>query len=469
MRQGEATKRAVMHAVLAQGEARPTHDQLAALTEFTPRTVGKVVSRGKLEGHLEGGRPARFGVGVGLVLAASVGTASLRVGLVDANGVIRGGISEQLRPRQLEDSPNKLLARIRAAAVEVLEGAIADDSLRPPGSPDLRLAGLAVAWPSPVNRDKRPKGKALKHPSWHRSRNQSGKVLSFPERLARELGRPFTVDRCHALNDASAHALAIAFEDARARAGEAAEKRSRVCLIVRVGGGLGASVIVAAPHRTERLSFIDSKLLEGTNGLAGELGHLPVGRRLINDVNDDSDLRPMDYDSWRCSCGKPHHLEAFASGMALLRRLRESGYDIPESSDGYGRLLRAIAADDLDDDQRRALRDIGRIVGRAMAAPTLMLDPYSITVTGALAGKDLVAGMRDERKMWASVIDDSVEIRSRGGDVGAWAGVRGAGLAVLRRTVYKQYLDGEDESPETFTVTAADIARLRARVTAAEA
>jgi predicted NBD/HSP70 family sugar kinase len=461
MTQGVESRWDVMHAVLAQGDSRPTQRTLAALTDLSPRTISKVLARERLDGYLEGSRPARLGVGLGLVLGISLGSETLRAGLVDANGVVHEMATDPLRPGQLGAEPKKIMTRIKAIAQHVLRDAIKDENLRPPGSPDLLLAGAAVAWPAPVDRAKRLRGRAIWHSDWKRPEKGSELPQSLPDRLSEALGPPFTPKRCHALNDLSAHALAVTFDDSRRAAKEPKNDEIRVVLVVRIGGALGSGIAVTAPHDSCRLSFIDTRLIEGTSGLAGELGHLPVGRRLIEEVNEGSDLAPMDYDTWLCSCGKPRHLEGFASGKALIRRLRESGHEIPETNRAHKRLLSAIASEDLDDDQREALRDIGRIVGRAFVGPILMLDPDNIVVTGALAGTDVKDGMNRVRDSWRSVIDDSVEIEARGGEGGAWAGVRGAGLAILRRTVYRGFLDQRLEFPEVFSVSSADARRMR--------
>jgi predicted NBD/HSP70 family sugar kinase len=461
MTQGVDSRWEVMHAVLALGAGRPIQQDLADLTGLSPRTISNVIGKARPLGHLEGRQPVRLGVGLGMALGISLGTESLRAGLVDANGIVRKSLSDPPRPDQLHDSPRKTMARIRSIAGRLLKDATGDEKLRSPESRDLLLAGAAVAWPSPIDRSKRPRGKALSHEGWQKARAPAGVAATLTERLARALGPPFTAKRCHALNDVSAHALAVAFDDSRGRVGEARDDRSYVSLVIRIGGGLGSGMVVTASHDPRRLSFIDTKLIEGAEGLAGELGHLPVGRSLIAEVNEGSpELAPMDYDAWTCSCGKKRHLEAFASGMSLLRRLRASGYEIPETSAGHADLLSAIATGNLDKGQRDALRDIGRIVGRALVGPILMLDPKSITVTGSLAGREVVDGVRRVRDSWASVIDDSVEIESWGGERGGWAAVRGAGLAVLRRTVYRNFLDKGLDFPDVFAVSASDIAEL---------
>jgi predicted NBD/HSP70 family sugar kinase len=455
-----------MHAILAQGKAKPTHEKLAELIGVTTRTIGNVLAKAREEGFVEGSRPARLGVGLGLGVGVSLGSDSLRAGVVDANGVVRKLIEDPPQPGQLDEPPEAIMPRIRLAVARVLELAIADKSLRPPGSDSIRLVGVASAWPSPIDRDKQLKGKAFKDPGWgRRAGSRSRDVPTLPDRLSKALGGPFTKEYCHALNDANAHALAVAFDQCRSRAKEPADKRARLALVVRLGGGLGMGTILIREHQQAALtSFIEARLIEGTGGLAGELGHLPVGRRLIKDVSEASKghgLKAMDYDGWICSCGKEHHLEAFASGDALLRRLNASGYDIPDASESHEELLRAIAEDDLDPEQRRALLDVGRIVGRALAGPVLMLDPYSITVSGSLAHKAVVDGIGREREMWESAIDDSVLIEAQGGEAGAVAALRGAALAVLRRKIYREFLNGKQEEPETLEVTPEHVAKLQ--------
>ncbi|HEX8752307.1 MAG TPA: hypothetical protein VF731_02720, partial [Solirubrobacterales bacterium] len=98
MTQGVESRWDVMHAVLAQGDAKPTQRTLAALTDLSPRTVSKVLARERLDGYLEGSRPAQLGVGLGLVLGISLGSETLRAGLVDANGVVHKAATDPLRP-----------------------------------------------------------------------------------------------------------------------------------------------------------------------------------------------------------------------------------------------------------------------------------------------------------------------------------------------------------------------------------
>jgi len=212
----------------------------------------------------------------------------------------------------------------------------------------------------------------------------------------------------------------------------------------RDGGGIGAGTIALAPHDRARLSFIDSRLIEGANGFAGELGHLTVDRRIIDEINEAGKLTrlaPLPYDDWLCSCTRQHHLEVFASGTTVERRLQASGVSIPAQGAERAEVIRSALEGDPDERLVNAVRDAGRVLGRALAGPILMLDPHRITITGSLANDQLVDGIQRERDAWENAISDSVEVLCHGGELGAFAGVRGAALAIVRRHVYRGFLD----------------------------
>lgn len=439
-----------LNAILSQGALDPTHDAIQDLTGVGSRSINNVI-RDFGEGRLvTGGHPARLGPGLGLVVGLSLGVESLRGALIDANGISHCELEDDLTPEQLHTSSKALVGRLRRMAAKVLSTGLEDPSLWGPKEHELRLLGVSVAWPSPIDRDKRPVGKALSDGSWRKPSQIGAGPVSLRELVSAGFGDPFKLDYCHALNDVSAIALAVAFDACRARAADDDDDRWHVELVVRAGGSLGASTVLLAPHARKRLSFIDSKLIEGTNGLAGELGHLPVGRRLIEEVSSRShqDLAPMEYDSWTCSCNRLHHLEAFASGTAVVRRLKASGYDIPDEGRGRMSILRSALDHEPDDLQKAAVTDAGRVLGRALAGPILMLDPFRITVTGSLATPYLVDGIGRERDMWANAIKDAVVVEPRGGHAGRFLAARGAALAVLRQKVFREFLDRRGPAPQ---------------------
>jgi predicted NBD/HSP70 family sugar kinase len=455
-----------MHALLAQGHASPTQEELAKLALVGKRSIYNVVKRGSEEGLLLKGEPARFSPGMGLTVGVSLGAETIRAGLVDANGTVHCERQGPRKADQLLSSRRKLFPRIRTIVDEILEEGLEREDLRPPGSKRLRLLGLAIAWPAPMDRSKRLRSQVMRDGTWRRRDPATKLVPTLREIAADEIGGPFDPQRCHAINDVNAAALAVAFRKARERAAENQDDQWRVSMVIRVGGGLGSATVVMAPHRPERLSFIDSKLIEGTNGLAGELGHLHIGRRLIEGINEECQLdglARMEYEDWRCSCGHKHHLEVFASGRGLIRRLEASDYNLEAEGTTVSRVREMIDLGEPDEHVAHGLTDVGRIVGRALAGPILMLDPYSITLTGSLASKHLVDGMKQERGYWANAIDDHVEIDPIPGDDNAFIEVQGSALAVIRQLVYRDFLDARSAAPATFAFGTKELGELRKR------
>jgi glucokinase-like ROK family protein len=85
-------------------------------------------------------------------------------------------------------------------------------------------------------------------------------------------------------------------------------------ICINVGYGIGAGIVIG------------KQLFYGTDGMAGEFGHIPV-------AGDGKIL---------CSCGKNNCLTAYASGDAIVQRARLRLNDFPLS------VLNAIQSEDLD-------------------------------------------------------------------------------------------------------------------------
>jgi predicted NBD/HSP70 family sugar kinase len=418
----------VLHALLAAGFASPTFAELAVTAGVAARSVTSLV------GQLEGDRvlvrnPLRFGPGAGLALGLSIGSENIRGALVDANGKVWHGRAAVEDPAQLRAAPPALLRRLADVAAEVLAAGLADrDLVEPDGT--LRLLGVNVAWPAPVDRTGRAHGYALDHPGW------AGQRLGVL--VSRALADPFDDDKSvWEINDANAAIMAVAFDLTRARVGDPEGTESRIAMAVRLGGAVGAGTMEVTPHRHDRLSFIDSKLIVGTNGFAGELGHLPVSRSIVADINDRRPERLVAIKTdWRCSCPESGHLEALASARALLTRLQLSGYSVDAAKPVGSQVAALLARNDAALD--RALQDVGRLVGRALASPILMLDPASITLVGYLARDEVVAGIRREEWAWSTGVTNSVNIDRLEGDDNSFAEARGAALALIRSRLYRR-------------------------------
>ena len=195
--------------------------------------------------------------------------------------------------------------------------------------------------------------------------------------LQKRLDVPVMVD-----NDANLGALAEAAFGAGRDAGD--------LVYLKVSSGIGAGLI------------LNGRLYRGTNGLAGELGHVLV-----------------DPDGIVCRCGNRGCLETVAATGALVDLLRRShGEDL--TIDGM-----LEAARDGDPGCRRVINDAGRALGIVAATLLNVLNPELLIVGGhlAAAGDLLLDGMRE------SVARAALPETSRGAQL--VAGVLGERAQVL--------------------------------------
>ena len=168
-------------------------------------------------------------------------------------------------------------------------------------------------------------------------------------------------------------------------------------LFVKVGTGIGSGLILGG------------QLHRGAQGAAGDIGHVAVG----------------DY-STLCRCGNVGCVEAEAGGAALARKLSAKGKPTANSRDVVA-LVRSG-----DQEAMQAVRDAGRLLGRALAATVNLLNPTMIMIGGdvAEAGDQLLAGVREivYQRSTALATNDLVIASSTLGDR---AGVLGAAAMVI--------------------------------------
>ncbi|MET9442091.1 ROK family transcriptional regulator [Streptomyces sp. NPDC006610] len=316
----------VMHTVSAEGPlSRAAVASRIGLTRAAVSTLVDELIRAGLIEELGPERPGRVGRGrPGSALAVSgsgpagigaeIGVDHLAACAVDLRGqvrvrVVRPGTN---RGRAPEPVVGDLTALIRQVVAEAER-----EGLWP--------AGLAVAVPGLVAGDARTVVRAP-NLDWHDT--DLGALL--PPEL------PPTVD-----NEANFGALAELW---------LGEGTPRDFLHVSAEIGIGAGVVV------------DGRLLRGTRGFAGELGHVPV--------------RP---DGPECGCGGRGCLEQYAGEEAVLRA---AGLEPGEDRVG----LLAGRATDGDEEVRRALRVAGEALGIALTGAVNLLDPESVVLGGALSG-----------------------------------------------------------------------------------
>jgi predicted NBD/HSP70 family sugar kinase len=379
-----------------------------------------------------------FGPGAGLAIGVSLGHQSLRAALVDANGTSRVTYEGAGMPGQLEEPPPVLLGRIQKAAGAVLAQALEDKTLQVDGA--VPFLGISVAWPTPLTRDKLPVGHALGHHAWH-----SG--TSVTNRVANHLG--IDTERSNAMNDAAAAAIAVAY-DQTTRRDHLSHKHPRLTVIVRLAGGIGAGMVVVEPpqHSSDLGStsgFPKSILIGGVDHHAGEIGHVPVNSALVKklDRRKTEGLGPLV--ARPCSCvptDEPElgHLESYAGGQALAARIDDSR---PAEE-----VIGDIVGDPEADVHKRALEDIGTLIGDALISPLAMLNPASIVLTGTLALPPVEKAMQETLASVHRFGTQPGITRLDDDSTNQFVRARGAALVVLRRQVFRRLpdlLDGEEQ------------------------
>lgn len=383
------------------------------------------------ENEETGEKQLMFGPGTGLVLGVSLGTTTLRAGLFDANGKMHHEWEGAPEPEQLAAKPDEILGWIREAAAAVMTPALKDDKLKV--GKKLRFLGIAVAWPCPVDRDKKSNGHVLSDPGW-------GNRKPLDERVANEL--KLDQHLSHALNDSHAAAIAVAFNRTR-EATHVEQSHPELTIVVRLAGGVSAATIVVEPPQNGgggqvgyMSGFADSILLGGRDSQAGELGHVAICQSAVEKCNQERPRGLKLLSAYQCSCtaqsqkSPPNHLEAYASRSALARRIDPKR---PEDV-----VIEKVLNNPEKEVHGRALEDIGVLVGDSLRGVVAMLNPSRIMLTGSLAVptvRDAVdEELRDEHE-----VNSHPEVVALEGEDKPFVAAKGAALAVIRQQVYRQF------------------------------
>ena len=262
--------------------------------------------------------------------AVDLGGSKILSVVADEEGRILG---EDRRPTQAGEGPEAGLERIAAS----LEAALAEAGLR---RDDLRAVG--VCSPGPIDPARGVIPEAPNLPGWH--------DVPVCQYLADRLGVPAILE-----NDATA----AAYGEFVYGAGRGCRHIVYITLSTGIGGGM----------------VLDGRLYRGASGAAGEIGHITI-----------------DADGPLCGCGKPGHVEAFASGRAIAREgeavLARGGSPLlARLVEEDGELTAATvrrAADAGDAEARRILQRAGYYLGIALAAYVDIFNPEVIIIGGGL-------------------------------------------------------------------------------------
>ena len=192
-------------------------------------------------------------------------------------------------------------------------------------------------------------------------------------------------------NDGNCVALAEAWT------GAAKGKRNVVCVVI--GTGIGGGII---SH---------GRLIEGTHGFGGEIGHFPT----------HADLLMSGGDKWSS------HYETFASTAALVRRAAAAGKDWEDGR----QIFNAAAAG--DNDALEILDGWTDEIAAGITGLVHIFDPEVVLIGGGVSAQEelLVKPVRD--KVHGTVTPDMAGVEIKAAALGNSAGMAGAVKYLLDR------------------------------------
>ena len=145
-----------------------------------------------------------------------------------------------------------------------------------------------------------------------------------------------------------------------------AGKGMKNMMMITLGTGVGGGII------------IDGRILEGANGGAGEIGHIPVN--------------PQEQDI--CGCGKKGCLEQYASATGIVRVAEKLRKENGNTALPAGCTAKQVfdCAKEGDELAMQAVEELGRYLGLALASCACVLNPEGIVIGGGVsrAGKILL-------------------------------------------------------------------------------
>lgn len=267
--------------------------------------------------------PLELNANAGCVMGIDVGRYRTGMALLDLQGRV---LVRDDRPSDFSNTPEEQATWLVAAANEFLKSHHGD---LPP------LAGAGISFEGFVFQQ-------------HVARRHSAVTESICKALEDSLGVPVS-------SDTDSRLAAIAEQwFGTVRGG-------RNAIIFNISDGLGLGCIVGG------------KLLSGSHGFAGEIGHVPLGEPGIP-----------------CHCGSSGCLENIVSGSGLARLAAESGIFPDEASFDIKRLAELSQK---DEKARQVLEKFSKHLALAIVMADNIFDPEAIVLGGPMA--PYVAAFKD--------------------------------------------------------------------------
>lgn len=418
----------IINALLTCTDDNLTQKQVAELAGVSEKTATNRVPGLRAHCFLTP-KGWRLGSALGLVLAVAVDGDVARAAVIDANGTAHHQVTATLPADVRAGSAVGTLDVIAAVAEETWRVALRK-GVGGSRAQAKHLLGISIALPTAIGRDRGEpwiRGNALADNAW---RSTSLEDLLRP-RLPKFLQYPSI--QLDALNDANCDALAVGFDHSRRRRGPEVT-RSEIMLVVRLSTGVGAGIVKLAKSDPTTFRLSNSTLIVGSEGLAGEIGHLRTRPDVLKRINDKSKpLAPLR--DLLCSCGAKGHLEGRIGIRALVDRLRRTDPKLVPQETPTATELESLVAHP-SDVVARALSDMGTALGVALQGSILLLDPSQVILTGPLG----VAQVRDAARaecVQATGLPNRVDFKVVPDKARESVTLVGAGIAMLRKQVLK--------------------------------
>lgn len=171
--------------------------------------------------------------------------------------------------------------------------------------------------------------------------------------------------------------------------------------MVTLGTGVGGGVVV------------DGKIVTGSHGTAGEIGHVTVNTE----------------ESLVCNCGKPGCLEQYASATGITRlgnELLEKSNE-PSSLRDYDELSSKAIFDEAKTGDKLALEladEFGRVLGLALSFVASLIDPEIFVIGGGVSkAGDIIIDLTKEHyknNVMKSIKDTEFKMAELGNDAGIY-------------------------------------------------
>ena len=183
-----------------------------------------------------------------------------------------------------------------------------------------------------------------------------------------------------------------------------AGKGMKNMMMVTLGTGVGGGII------------IDGRILEGANGGAGEIGHIPVN--------------PQEQDT--CGCGKKGCLEQYASATGIVRiaeKLRKENGNTALSAGCTAKQVFDYAKEG-DELAMQAVEELGRYLGLALASCACVLNPEGIVIGGGVSRAGKILLDVTEKNFQTYVFKPCRNVKFSLAELGNDAGIYGAAAMV---------------------------------------